>query len=150
MKKSMQRPAFTLIETMRGLTIGVLVLFTVTLVLQQLHRNLAINYQLVQQFDNAMMNLSNPKASFRYEGREDDKILLTGQTHAGEFRHYRLVVRGSRLIMTTDKGGFMPLVEHVAQAHLDYHENCLSIMVKPKHGQKMTRLIFVPEMTYEI
>ncbi|MCF6166556.1 competence type IV pilus minor pilin ComGF [Furfurilactobacillus rossiae] len=143
------RPAFTIVETLWGLTIGVLVLFTVTLTLQQLRYNASNEYQSIHQLDNTVMHLGNPEEKFRFESQQGNEVRLIGQTHKGVVQHYRLVAKRNNLIMTTTKGGYMPLVENISDASMMYANGCLTISFKTRHHRQVSRTTFLPEASLE-
>ncbi|MGV0167659.1 competence type IV pilus minor pilin ComGF [Furfurilactobacillus sp. WILCCON 0119] len=139
------RASFTLVETVWALMIGLMILFTIGLVVQQLRRQLEPRLLNQTQLDNAMIHLSDDRQHMRYVNGTATAIQLTGVTAtAVKPSQYWVRLTRHQLVLTTSQGGYMPLVERVSTVHFSYSAHCLTLTVTWLNQQTARRMVWLP------
>ncbi|GEK29238.1 type II secretion system protein [Furfurilactobacillus siliginis] len=139
-----RRTGFTLIESLLALLIGSLVMLSVGLTVQQLHRDQTTGMIAATQLDNAILHLTDERRSAQYISNSSSEVRLSMKPSEGIAKVHTLKASRGQLMLSTIAGGYMPLVEKVSSAQFRYDKSCLIIELVLFNHQHVIRQIVLP------
>ncbi|MHA8110938.1 competence type IV pilus minor pilin ComGF [Lactobacillaceae bacterium Melli_B4] len=122
------RRAFTIIESVISLVIVSMIVLLIAVVVrsiwqQQQDENESTNFHLY------LRAIESSKYHFKYVDNADGRLKLTSHN-----KTYLVALNSNGIRMTTDKGGYVPLLDHVVRVDWQYERSLLKTRVQMTSG----------------
>ncbi|MHA8137963.1 competence type IV pilus minor pilin ComGF [Lactobacillaceae bacterium Scapto_B20] len=132
-----QLPAFTIVESIISLALVSMSLLLISVVVKAIGQQQATENELTN-FHLYLRTIESPKYKFNYVDHRQNQLKLTSNNKV-----YLINLTNAGIRMTTDKGGYVPLLDRVQRVSWQYESTYLTTQIEMENGTSFKAVSFI-------